>query len=133
MLTEAWCVLQRTCVSCNVHVCLTANMCVSQRTRVSYSVHVCLTAYGKALQARRAIAAIYAENIQRLTEDMDRCRFAKCHRSAGCLLLWHMHIVFSHLAYLSKYLSAVHVIGSAFTSACCIARSSSYTASQCLL
>ncbi len=132
-LTAYMCVLQCTCVSYSKHVCLAMYMCVLQQTCVSYSVHVCLTAYGKALQARRAIAAMYAENIQRLTEDMNRCRFAKCHRSAGCLLPLHMHIVLSHLAYLSKYLSAVHVMGSAFTSVCCLARRSSYTASQCLL
>ena len=37
---------------------------------------MCLAAYGKALQARRDIAAMYAENIQRLTENMNRCQFA---------------------------------------------------------
>jgi len=44
---------------------------------------LCLAAYGKALQARRDIAAMYAENIKRLTENMNRCRFAKCHRSVA--------------------------------------------------
>ena len=127
-LTAYMCVLQRTCVSYSVHVCLSAYMCVLQHTRLSYSVHVCLTAYGKALQARRGIAAMYAENIKRLSEDMNRCRSAKCHRSVGCLLPWHMPITLSQLAYLSNCLSAIHVMGSAFKLVCCIARSSSYAA-----
>ena len=87
-------------------------MCVLQRTGVSHSVHVYLTAYGKALQARRSIAAMYAENIKRLTEDMNRCRFATCHSSVGFPLPWHMHIVLSQLTYLSSCLSAIHVMGS---------------------
>ena len=103
-------------------------MCVLQRTCVSNSLHVCITAYGKALQARRGIAAMYAENIKRLSEDINRCRFAKCHKSVGCLLPWHMQIVLSQLAYLSNCLSAIHVMGSAFKLVCCIARSSSYAA-----
>jgi len=45
---------------------------------------MCLAAYGKALQARRDIAAMYAENIQRLTENMNRCQFAICKRNVGC-------------------------------------------------